>query len=92
MIRCVLGILVITGTALLPGTPARGASETVIAIRYLQAERSGHSYFYPYREDGKLLRQLTNDGSGQHSAPIFAPDGNVIVFAGICSAEPTNSR
>ena len=91
MIRCLL-ILVLTGTALLFGTPARGASETVIAIRYLQAERSGHSYFYPNREDGKLLRQLTNDGSGQHSAPIFAPDGNVIVFAGICSAEPTNSR
>jgi Tol biopolymer transport system component len=92
MIRCVLGILVIAGTALLPRTPARGASETVIAIRYLQTERSGHSYFYPYREDGKLLRQLTNDGSGQHSAPIFAPDGSVIVFTGICSAEPTNSR
>ncbi|HET9368318.1 MAG TPA: hypothetical protein VFO22_09620 [Candidatus Udaeobacter sp.] len=92
MIRCVLGILVITGTALLPRTPARGASETVIAIRYLQIERSGHSYFYPYREDGKLLRQLTNDGSGQHSAPIFAPDGSVIVITGICSAEPTNSR
>jgi Tol biopolymer transport system component len=92
MIRCVLGILVITGTVLLPRTPARGASETVIAICYLQTERSGHSYFYPYREDGKLLRQLTNDGSGQHSAPIFAPDGSVIVFTGICSAEPTNSR
>jgi hypothetical protein len=87
-----LEFLVITATALLPGTPARGASETVIAIRYLQAERSSHSYFYPYRENGKLLRQLTNDGSGQHSAPIFAPDGNVIVFTGICSAEPTNSR
>jgi WD40-like Beta Propeller Repeat len=33
-----------------------------------------------YREDGKLLRQLTNDDSGQDSAPIFAPDGSVIVF------------
>ena len=91
MIRCVLGILAITGTGLMLGTPARGASETVIAIRYLQAERSSHSYFYPHREDGKLLRQLTN-GSGQDSAPIFPPDGTVIVFTGICSAEPTNSR
>lgn len=92
MTRCVLGILVITGTALLFGTPAPGASETVIAIRHLQAERTSHSYLYLYREDGKLLRQLTNDDSGQDSAPIFAPDGNVIVFTGICSAEPTNSR
>jgi Tol biopolymer transport system component len=33
-----------------------------------------------YREDGKLLRQLTNDDSGQDSAPIFAPNGSVIVF------------
>jgi hypothetical protein len=33
-----------------------------------------------YREDGKLLRQLTNDNSGQDSSPIFAPDGETIVF------------
>ena len=92
MIRCVLGILVITGTVLLLGTPARGASETVIAIRYLQAERTSHFYLYLVRKDGKLLRQLTNDASGQDSAPIFATDGNVIVFTEICSAEPTNSR
>jgi hypothetical protein len=54
--------------------------EIVIAIRYLQAEGTSHSHLYLYREDGKLLRQLTNDDSGQDSAPIFAPDGNVIVF------------
>jgi hypothetical protein len=54
--------------------------EIVIAIRYLQAERTSHSHLYLYREDGKVLRQLTNDDPGQDSAPIFAPDGNVIVF------------
>ena len=80
MIRCVLGILVLTGTFLLLGTAARGASEIVIAIRYLQAEGTSHSHLYLYREDGKLLRQLTNDDSGQDSGPIFAPDGNMIVF------------
>jgi hypothetical protein len=80
MIRCVLGILVLTGTSLLFETPARGASEIVIAIRYLQAEGTSHSHLYLYREDGKLLRQLTNDNSGQDSAPIFGPDGSVIVF------------
>ena len=78
--RCVLTILVLTGTCLLLGTPARGASEIVIAIRYLQPEGTSHSHLYVFREDGKLVRQLTNDSSGQDSTPIFAPDGSNIVF------------
>ena len=78
--RCAVTILVITGTSLLLGTPARGASEIVIAIRYLQPEGTSHSHLYRFREDGKLVRQLTNDNSGQDSAPIFAPDGSMIVF------------
>src|SRR5207249_6821329 len=80
MIRCVLTILVLTGMSLLLGAPARGASEIVIAIRYLQPEGTSHSHLYLFREDGKLVRQLTNDSSGQDSAPIFAPDGSNIVF------------
>ena len=89
MIRRVLGILVLTGTSLLLGTPARDASEIVIAIRYLQVEGTSHSHLYLYREDGKLLRQLTNDNSGQDSGPIFAPDGNMIVFT---REESNNAR
>jgi Tol biopolymer transport system component len=54
--------------------------ELVIAIRYLQAEGTSHAHLYLYREDGKLLRQLTNDNSGQDVDPIFAPDGGTIVF------------
>jgi hypothetical protein len=46
----------------------------------LQAEGTSHSHLYLYREDGRPLRQLTNDNSGQDSAPIFAPDGANIVF------------
>src|SRR5947199_10828975 len=80
MMRCVLTILVLTGTSLLLGTPARGASEIVIAIRYLQPERTSHSHLYLFREDGKLVRQLTNDSSAQDSAPVFAPDGSNIGF------------
>ena len=80
MIRFVLGILLLAGTPLLLVPPAQGSSEIVIAIRYLQAEGTSHSHLYLYREDGKLLRQLTNDNSGQDSGPIFAPDGNMIVF------------
>jgi hypothetical protein len=54
--------------------------EIVIAIRYLQAEGTSHAHLYLYREDGKLLRQLTNDNSGQDAGPIFAPDGRAIIF------------
>jgi hypothetical protein len=85
----ILGILVLTGTSLLLGTPAGGAPEMVIAIRYLQAEGTSHSHLYLYREDGRPLRQLTNDNSGQDSAPIFAPDGANIVFT---REKPNNVR
>jgi hypothetical protein len=59
---------------------APGSSEIVIAIRYLQAEGVSHSHLYLYREDGKFLRQLTNDNSGQDVDPIFAPNGEAITF------------
>jgi len=59
---------------------ARGDSEIVIAIRYLEAAGVSHSHLYLYREDGKLLRQLTNDNSGQDVEPIFSPDGATILF------------
>src|SRR5258708_18504025 len=59
---------------------ARGDSELVIAIRYLQAAGVSHAHLYLYREDGKLLRQLTNDNSGQDVDPIFAPNGEMIVW------------
>jgi hypothetical protein len=69
------------GLLLLSTRPiSRGDSEIVVAIRYLQAKGTSHSHLYLYREDGKLLRQLTNDNSGQDSDSIFAGDGESIVF------------
>jgi hypothetical protein len=59
----------------------RAVSEIVIAIRYLQLEGVSHSHLYLYREDGKFLRQLTADNSGQDVDPIFAPEGETIVFS-----------
>ena len=59
---------------------ARANSEIVVAIRYLRASGVSHAHLYLYREDGKLLRQLTRDDSGQDSAPQFAPDGETIVW------------
>ena len=78
--RLVAKALLFSAFAIL-GVQAKAASEIVIAIRYLQAEGTSQAHLYLYREDGKLLRQLTNDNSGQDSGPIFAPDGSVIVFA-----------
>jgi hypothetical protein len=60
--------------------PTRGDSEIVVAIRYLQAQGESHARLFLYREDGNLLRQLTKGGSGQDLDPIFAPDGETIVF------------
>ena len=73
-------ILIVAAAFSLIAPISRGASEIVIAIRYLQAQGASHSHLYLYREDGKLLRQLTSDNSGQDSGPIFAPDGASIVF------------
>ena len=78
--RPTLRILAVAGVFSLLVTIARGDSEIVIAIRYLQAEGISYSHLYLYREDGKLLRQLTNDNSGQDVAPIFDPSGETIVF------------
>ena len=72
--------LVLALVALAFAPAARADSEIVIAIRYLQAVGVSHSHLYLYREDGKLLRQLTNDNAGQERNPLFSPDGSEIVF------------
>jgi len=66
---------------LLVATGANAASEIVVAIRYLQTAGESHGHLYLYREDGTLLRQLTKEERGQDLDPMFAPDGETIVFA-----------
>ena len=73
---------------LLVAVNSHAASEIVVAIRYLQAEGTSHSHLFLYRDDGKFLRQLTNDNSGQDVDPIFAADGATIVFT---REKPNNS-
>src|SRR5205807_8741498 len=75
-----LPILILIGGLIAFAPRAFATAEIVIAIRYLQAEGTSHSHLYLYREDGKFLRQLTTDNSGQDVDPIFAPDGEVIAF------------
>src|SRR5437763_13615857 len=65
---------------LLVAIRANAASEIVVAIRYLQAAGESHAHLYLYREDGTLLRQLTKEERGQDLDPMFAPDGETIVF------------
>jgi len=59
---------------------ARADSEIVVAIRYLQAEGESHANLFLYREDGTLVRQLTKEERGQDLDPMFAADGQTIVF------------
>ena len=87
--RPVLRVLMLINALAILTTRAWAEAEIVIAIRYLQAEGTSHSHLYLYREDGRPLRQLTNDNSGQDSAPIFAPDGANIVFT---REKPNNVR
>ena len=72
----ILGILI----TLCLVASARGASEVVVAMRYFQEKGVSHSHLYLYLENGKLIRQLTNDDTVQDTNPFFAPDGNTIVF------------
>jgi hypothetical protein len=65
---------------LIAATRLHADSEIVVAIRYLQAQGESHSHLFLYREDGALLRQLTKEESGQDLDPMFAPDGETIVF------------
>jgi hypothetical protein len=75
-----LARVVIAAASSLIALNLNAASEIVVAIRYLQAEGVSHSHLYLYREDGKLLRQLTSGDAGQDVDPIFAPDGEAIAF------------
>src|SRR6266513_5046687 len=78
--QSMLRTFLLAGVFALTATVSRGDSEIVIAIRYLQPKGTSHSHLYLYREDGKLLRQLTSDNSGQDVDPIFASDGEAIGF------------
>jgi hypothetical protein len=75
-----LGLYAVAASMLVAIAQANAAPEIVVAIRYLQAQGESHSHLFLYGEDGTLLRQLTKDDVGQDRDPVFAPDGETIVF------------
>lgn len=75
-----LGLLAVAACIGVAIARANAASDIVVAIRYLQAQGESHAHLFLYREDGTLLRPLTKDDLGQDRDPIFAPDGETIVF------------
>ncbi len=79
-IDSVIGRLLIALAFVATVTTSAAASEVVVAIRYLQAQGESHAHLYLYRDDGTLLRQLTKEERGQDLDPMFAPDGETIVF------------
>ncbi len=79
--RRALGLFAVAACMVVATARANAASEIVVAIRYLQAQGESHAHLFLYREDGKFLRQLTKDDSGQDQDPIFAPDGETVVFS-----------
>jgi hypothetical protein len=71
---------------LLAAAPGADAVEIVVAIRYLQAEGISHSQLFLFREDGTLLRQLTDERAGQVKRPVFGPAGKSIIFTRVVRA------
>ncbi len=73
--------LFLTGLLLLAAGSVRADSEIVVAMRYFQQNGTSHAHLYLYRADGKFLRQLTADETGQDYAPLFSPDGETVIFS-----------
>src|SRR5438876_2960145 len=80
-VRRMIRLVAVAGWMVMAIARVNDDSEIAVSIRYLQAQGESHAHLFLYREDGKLLRQLTKDDSGQDLDPIFAPDGETIVFS-----------
>jgi hypothetical protein len=55
-------------------------NEVAVSIRYLQITGISHAHIFLYAWNGKLLKQLTTDDSGQHVNPVFSPKGGEVIF------------
>jgi len=78
--KVTLTIWLIVGSMAAACANAVADPEIVVAIRYLKAQGASHAQLFLFRQDGHLLRQLTNENVAQVTNPRFAPDGETIVF------------
>lgn len=60
---------------------ATSRAETVVSIRYLQPMGVSHAHLYLYRDNGRMVRQLTTGDMGQDVEPVFSADGRTIAYA-----------
>lgn len=79
-VRRTLGLFAVALGMVVAIPRTQAAPEIVVAIRYLESRELSHAHLFLYRVDGEFLRQLTREDSGQDQDPIFAPDGETIVF------------
>ncbi len=63
-----------------PASAADVPMSVVAAIRYLQVEGTSHGHLYLFDREARVVRQLTNDDSGQDHDPVFSKDGREIVY------------
>lgn len=55
-------------------------ADLVVSLRYFMTEDTSHHHLYLYRDDGKVVRQLTSPEDAHDTSPIFSTDGSTIVF------------
>lgn len=54
--------------------------QVVVAIRYFKEEGVSHSHLDLFDGNGRFLRRLTHEESGQDFDPVFSPDGRSVVY------------
>jgi Tol biopolymer transport system component len=58
----------------------RVQADVVVSLRYFKTEGTSHYHLYLYRDDGKMVRQLTTPEEAHDTNPIFSVDGSEIAF------------
>lgn len=66
--------------ALLLGVALPAHADLVVSLRYFKTEGTSHFHLYLYKDDGKIVRQLTSPADAHDTEPIFSENGSEIVF------------
>jgi hypothetical protein len=55
-------------------------ADLVVSLRYFKSEGTSHFHLFLYKDDGKLVRQLTSPEDAHDTEPIFSASGSEIAF------------